>query len=661
MSWRRPGSTVCGLHVPAPSPVRLPGARLVAGAFALVALVALVGCSEATEPDHDVILRGGTVYDGTGAPGVVADVALDGGFVSAVGDLGEATGEDEIDVTGLRVMPGIVNLHSHDRLDAIGVAENLLLQGVTTIILNADGGGPLDIGAQLEEAERGGLAVNIGANIGFNTAWSEINGPDDRRPTEEELAAMSAVIEDGLEAGAWGVSGGLDYKPAYYATTDEVIDVLEGAGPWRTLFTNHDRLIPETGFSSIVGMRETIEIGEATGLMPVITHMKIQGREQGTSDEVLQMMRDAGDRGVHTAADAYPYLAGQTSLAALIIPGWAQAGGRDAFLSRLADPEISARIVAEADEAMAARFGGPSGVYLPESRLELTDVMEEMGVTSGGEAVVRLLREESPGAILRFGSEDDLVAILSHPTTSIACDCDAVSGVSGHPRAWGTFPRVFGRYVREQGVLTWESAVHKMTGLPATTIGMVDRGFLAPGMAADVVVVDPESVLDHATFAAPTTPSEGVVHVWVNGRNAVRDGAVNPVGGGRALRRLPGMPARAPELMFTRALSTRGTVGADQAAVRVALDVQQGIDGRPATGSVEVEAADGAWRLDVERLGLLQVGPEWGAVSGWGRLDGAAHAFVVIVDRGDPRVGVPTVTVLVDGDRVVFGRLVDDP
>lgn len=636
------------------------GPRDTGSRLALLAIsgIVLAACSP-PEADYDVIVRGGTVFDGTGAPGRIADVAFVGPSIARVGDLSEASATTDVDATGLHVMPGVINLHSHDRLDAVGAADNLLTQGVTTIILNADGGGPLDIAAQLDDAERGGLAVNVGANIGFNTAWSEINGSEETRPTAEQIAAMSALIVTGLEAGAWGVSGGLDYKPTYYSTTDEVIEVLRVARPWRTLFTNHDRLIPETGFSSIVGMRETIEIGEATGLVPVITHMKIQGREQGTSDEVLGMMRDATSRGVYTAADVYPYLAGQTSLAALIIPGWAQAGGRDAFLSRLADPVQSARIVAEADEAMDARFGGPSGVFLPEAQRELTDVMEEMGVTSGGEAVVRLLREGSPGAILRFGSEEDLAAILSHPSASIGCDCDPVMGASGHPRAFGTFPRAFGRYVRELGVLTWESAVYKMTGLPATTIGMVDRGFVVPGMAADLVVFDPESIVDHATYMEPTAPSEGVRHVWVNGRHALVDGVVTPAGGGLALRRSRSMPARAPLLTSTREMEVSGTVAAGGSTYSVAITVGQSRDEHVASGSVEISTADGDWSLSSVELGLFQVGPAWATIAGRGLVGEDEWSFVVIVDRGDVEAGGPMFTLLVAGDDPVVGRLVE--
>ena len=379
--------------------------------------------------------------------------------------------------------------------------------------------------------------MNVGAFIGFNRVWLETVGPDDLPPTEEQITQMQEGVEAGLEAGAWGVSAGLDYKPAYFASTEAVIDVLTPSGRWQTVFSNHDRLTPETGFSSTVGMEETVAIGEATGLRPVITHMKIQGREQGSAPQVLAWMGEAEERGVPVSADVYPYLAGQTSLSALIIPGWAQAGGREAMLERFQDAELRATIVSEANQAMAARFGGPGGVFLLSLQQELTDLMAEMGTDHGGEAVVRLLEGQEHGVILRFGSEEDLVQILQHPTASISCDCGASTAEQIHPRFWGTHPRVLGRYVRERGVLTWEEAVPKMTSLPAATIGMEGRGSLAPGMAADVVVFDPSTVMDRATYEDPTAMSEGIVHVMVNGELAWEDGASTGIRAGRALRR----------------------------------------------------------------------------------------------------------------------------
>ncbi len=508
------------------------------GAAAILALT--VACAPPVE--HDLIIRGGMIVDGTGAPPYLGDVAIDGDRITAMGDLGGTIGLDEIDATGLMVAPGFINIHSHARAEGLPTAQNMLSQGVTTEVMNADGGGPLDLAAQLTALESMGLAVNVGGFIGFNSAWSETLGPEERRPTPGQIERMQGLIEAGLEAGAWGVSAGLDYKPAYFARIDEVIEVLEPAGRWQTVFTNHDRLTPETGFSSRLGMEETVAIGEATGLAPVFTHMKIQGREQGSAAEILQMMGDVEARGVPVAADVYPYLAGQTSLAALIIPGWAQAGGREAMIRRFRSPTLRARIVAEANEAMDARFGGPAGVYLPATQKELVDIMADMGGASGGEAVVRLVEEGSPGAILRFGSEEDLVAILQHPTVSVACDCGASTAERGHPRGWGSYPRVLGRYVREQGVLTWAQAVQKMSRLPAAIIGMSDRGTLAAEMAADIVVFDSATVIDRATYEDPTAQSDGIVHVVVNGQVAWRDGATTGVQAGRALRRPTPLP-----------------------------------------------------------------------------------------------------------------------
>ena len=303
-------------------------------------------------------------------------------------DVGRATAVQEIDATGLIVAPGFIHLHSHATPEGVAAAVNMLTQGVTTEILGPDGGGPWDLDAAFDAFSAGGLALNIGAFVGFNRVWSEVMGPDDRRASPAEIEAMQDLVITGLEGGAWGVSAGLDYKPAYFATTTEVIDVLRpagarGAGRWNTIFTNHDRLTPESGFSSRVGMEETVEIGEATGLRPVITHMKIQGREQGTGPGVIQWLAETESAGTPVAADVYPYLAGQTGLSALIIPGWAQAGGRDAMLERFADSSLRSQIVEEAEEAMEARFDGPSGVYLLSMGRELTDVMSELGVRAG--------------------------------------------------------------------------------------------------------------------------------------------------------------------------------------------------------------------------------------------------------------------------------------
>ena len=623
-------------------PLFLDGARGFSRAAAFVAVACAWAVLTAQTPARfDVIIRHGTVVDGTGLPRYRADVGISGGHIAKVGDLAAEHAATDIDATNLFVAPGFINIHSHASVSALPTAENMLTQGVTTEILNPDGGGSTDLAAQLARASANGLAVNIGGYIGFNAIWAEIMGPADRRATPEDIARMRTLVASGLEHGAWGVSAGLDYKPAYYAQIEEVVRVLEPAATWRTNFPNHDRITPESNFSSRVGIGESIAIGEKAGLAPVVTHMKAQGHEQGTAGSLLDMMAKATKRGAYTAADAYPYLAGQTGLGALIIPPWAQDGGRDAMLKRFADPAQRARIVTEAEQAMNARFSGAAGVFLPQTKQQLTDVMRDEQA-GAGETVVRLLERGNMSAILSFGSEADLVKILQHPTTSIACDCGASTETRQHPRAFGTFPRVLGRYVREQHVLTWEDAIRKMTALPAATIGMIDRGFLAPGMSADVTVFDPATVVDHATYEDAGQLSEGIRFVLVNGRVALRDGKVTGEQAGRALNRDRHMPTR-PMTSGDRRLAMKDA--------RVTIDLTQRATAPHAGGTLRFKDPGTGDTYEASELGMVQTTTNWASVTAIvvNRTTSAMHAATVVLDDDRPAGGRPrTVHIYLD-------------
>ncbi|MEO7649631.1 MAG: amidohydrolase family protein [Bryobacteraceae bacterium] len=565
----------------------------------------------------DTILRHGVILDGTGLEPYRSDVGIVKGHISRIGNLSRSRATLDLDVTNLYVAPGFINIHSHAVRAALATAENMLTQGVTTEIVNPDGGGSIDIATQLAKLSSAGLAVNLGAYIGFDSIWEKVMESANRRPSPGDVVRMRTLLTLNLERGAWGVSGGLDYEPASLVRAEDVIQVLSAASPWRTNFPNHDRLSAENNYSSRAGIEETIRIGESAALVPVITHMKVQGREQGSAAYVLSLMRQATARGRYTAADVYPYLAGHTSLTALLVPGWAQEGGRDDMLRRFHSPAFRPRIAREIEDAMQARFGGPQGVFVLRARQELTQIMNDLGV-SAGEAVIRTLEQEGSNAILRFGLESDLIQLLQNPTTSIACDCGATRDVPAHPRSYGSFPRVLGHYVRETKALTWEDAVRKMTALPAATIGMVDRGLLMPGMAADITVFDPATIIDHATYEKPAQVSEGIRHVLVNGQLALRDGKATGARAGRTLLRTAHMPSRPMNVDTARRIS-----------VKRILKVTQDGGARRAKGSFRFDDPKSQSAIRATDLGFLQTTSGWASFTAWA-LD---RPITVIIDK----------------------------
>jgi N-acyl-D-amino-acid deacylase len=611
------------------------------------AMLALLSCGVALAQslNDDIILRHGTIVDGTGAKPFRADIAVRNGFIYRIGDLRAEKAPVDLDLTGLVVAPGSINIHSHATPVGVRTAVNMLTQGVTTEIVNADGSGAIDIAKQLADFGANGLAVNLGAYIGFNSVWASVVGRTDRRPSVDEIQKMRDLLTANLNQGAWGVSAGLDYKPAYFARSEEVVAVMKAASPWRTNFPNHDRLTPESKYSSLAGIAETIEIGEKSNTMPVITHMKVQGKEQGNAPKALAMMRAASARGHETVADVYPYLAGQTGLGALLVPAWAVEGGQEGMLKRFRDPELRPRIAREIEEAIEARFLTPENIDIPSKQRTLTDYMREMN-TGAGETIIRILEKESPSAILKFGSEADLVELLRFPGSAIACDCGASEQAPGmHPRFFGTFPRVLGHYVRETHSLTLEDAVRKMTGLPASIIGMADRGFLAVGMAADIAVFDPATIIDRSTYEQPTLPSDGIRDVVVNGRIVLLDGKATGEQGGRVLNRAENMPSRRMSTQAAKSLSVK--------AKNFTIDLTQ------AAGVVAPGKFRGTFRLfdtktnteiRMAEAGLLQVEGKWASFTARARvMPGAAERTVrVIVDGGSPINPQATIDIQVD-------------
>jgi N-acyl-D-amino-acid deacylase len=503
---------------------------------------------------HDLVIRGGTVFDGTGQAGVEADLAIAGGRITRIGRV-TGRGKEEINARGLAVAPGFVDLHSHGdsglRADPRG--ESLVRQGITTIIVGQDGssavsGGhpdPFEAYRSMLEAQR--PAVNVASMIGLGSVRGSVVGDADRPATPAELRAMVASVESALASGACGASSGLEYTPGGFASTEELVALCKPLAARRLPYATHMRNEDDRLLDSI---DESIAVARGAGCPLQISHLKTQGpRNWGKLDTVFARIERAAADGMDIAFDRYPYIAYATGLSNLF-PIWSRDGGTQAFLARLADPSVSQRIRTET-LAKVDLIGGWGNVHISSVR-DSTDRAAEgkrlgayaqlIGADPYALTVAMLGRNGGSIGMVGFAmSEDNLDRILAHPRGMVASDGGgfAIDGPtrrgSPHPRGLGTFPRVLGRYVRERKALTLEQAIHKMTALPASRVRLEDRGRIARGLAADLVVFDPSTVADRATFEDPFQYPAGITAVIVNGAVELRDGQRAPATAGRAL------------------------------------------------------------------------------------------------------------------------------
>ena len=512
-------------------------------------LVGMLHGSVWAQPTADLLLYGGLVYNGTWDAPVRQDVAITGDRISFVGDARQAglRAEEVVDVAGLMLTPGFIDMHSHAALveDYGRAAQPFLYQGITTVAIGTDGSGTPEI-TQLFDSLTGRIGVNAFTYVGHGEIRERVLGQDDRAPTLDELDEMRVLVRQGMEQGAFGLSSGLFYVPGYYATTDEVIELARIAGDFDGVYDTHDRDLGATyqGVGYLNSIREAIRIGETARTRVIFSHFNAQGSHNyGRAAEGARIIDAARARGFEVAAAQHVYTATQSNLAAYTIPRWAVDGGRSVMLERFADPELARRLDAETMEMLAIR-GGADKILFADPRPELNGrTLAEIATDWELPVphVVRRIMIERNATVMNLDLYDiENTRFLAQRSWMMTCT-DGQSPAPGqlvtHPRVYGAFTRKLRQFVLDDEVISMPFAIRSMTGLAADFLRLTDRGYIRAGARADLAVFDREAIRDRASYEAPHQYADGTVHVLVNGMFALRDGETTGTLAGRPLLR----------------------------------------------------------------------------------------------------------------------------
>ena len=529
-------------------------------------------------PQFDLLIKGGRIVDGSGSPGYVADVAIKNDRIVKIGQLSQATATRIIDARGLVVAPGFIDMLGQSETYVLidPRAMSKVMMGVTTEITGeGESIAPINdrqikeqedflkrfnlnidwrtLDQYFKRLEKQGSGVNLGTFVGATQVREYVVGYDDRAPTAQELEQMKKLVADAMRDGALGLSTSLQYVPARFAKTDELIELAKVARQYGGIYATHQRSEANTIDASL---DEVFAIAQKAQIPAEIWHLKTAYKKNwGRMSHVLERIQQARDRGLDVTADIYPYIAGSTALTACL-PPWALEGGTEKMLARLRDPQTRQRLKKEISqdqtewENIYLGSGGPSGVLIGsvvnreleplqgkriseiEPKKDPLDVVFDFILADHGQT----------GAIYFMMSEEDMRAAMKSPYVSFCTDSGAratdgpLAGSKSHPRGWGSYPRILGRYVRDERLLTIEAAIHKMTGAPAARVGLRDRGLIKEGMFADITIFDPATVIDRATFESPNQYPAGMEYLLVNGKISVDKGRNTAVLAGRVLR-----------------------------------------------------------------------------------------------------------------------------
>ncbi len=520
--------------------------------LALVVLVALVApvapvTPAAQAPQFDILIRGGRILDGTGNPWYRADIGITGDRIRAMGALGNATAKTIIDAGDRYVTPGFIDVHSHAggglATEGLKHGQPLLAQGLTTVFVNPDGGGPIDLAAQRATYEKQRIGTNVAQFVPHGSIRRDVMGMTDRDPTSAEIARMADLSRQGMVDGGVGLSSGLYYAPGSYSKTAEVIAMAKATAPFGGVYSSHIRDESDYTIGVVAAVQEVIDIAEHGGVIGVVSHMKALGPASwGLSKTLIERIEAARRRGVQVFADQYPYEASGTGIVGALLPRSAQVGGRDAMMKRITG-ELRSEIREQVKTNIARRGGAETLMisrYAVNPSFEgqrLSTLAAKAGVAP--EEYALQLLEKGDASLVSFNmSENDIEGIMRQPWTMTCTDGDLVPMGEGvpHPRAYGAFARKLKRYVGERNAVDLASAIRSMTTLPATVFGLKDRGQLRAGAFADILIFDLAKISDAATYEKPHQYSEGFNDIILNGELVRRNGTFQTTLAGGVLR-----------------------------------------------------------------------------------------------------------------------------